>query len=150
MADYTAYFKGDWMTNNEISISPVDRGFMVGDVVFDVERTFDGKSFRMKEHIDRLYRSLKYTRIDPGLSAEEMLGISEEVIQRNEHLRADVGRLHHLAVRDPRRRPPGVELRAVHGMRQGGPHPLRMVRQRIHGGDARRHHADAELLAGGP
>ena len=91
MADYTAYFKGDWMPNSEISISPVDRGFMVGDVVFDVERTFDGKSFRMKEHIDRLYRSLKYTRIDPGLSAEEMLGISEEVIQRNEHLRAEVG-----------------------------------------------------------
>ena len=91
MADYTAYFKGEWVPNSEISISPVDRGFQVGDVVFDVERTFNGKSFRMKEHIDRLYRSLKYTRIDAGLSAEEMLDISEEVIRRNEHLRAEVG-----------------------------------------------------------
>ena len=46
----------------------MDRGFYVGDSVFEVERTFGGKSFRMKEHVDRLYRSLKYARIDAGLS----------------------------------------------------------------------------------
>jgi branched-chain amino acid aminotransferase len=72
-------------------IDPLDRGFLVGDCVFDVARTFNGKSFRMREHVDRLYRSLKYVRIDPGLSPEEMERISEEVISRNEHLRADVG-----------------------------------------------------------
>jgi branched-chain amino acid aminotransferase len=63
----------------------------VGDVVFDVARTFNGKSFRMEDHIQRLYRSLKFVRIDPGLSAKEMLDISEEVVQRNDHLRAEVG-----------------------------------------------------------
>jgi hypothetical protein len=31
--------------------------FLVGDCVFDVARTFNGKSFRMREHVDRLYRS---------------------------------------------------------------------------------------------
>ena len=91
MTDYTAYFNGEWVPNSEVMISPVDRGFQVGDVVFDVERTFNGKSFRMKEHVDRLYRSLKYTRIDAGLTAEEMLDISEEVIERNEARRAEVG-----------------------------------------------------------
>ena len=91
MADYTAYHNGEWVPFSKVKIDPSDRGFRVGDVVFDVARTFNGKSFRMKEHIDRLYRSLKFVRIDPGPSAEEMLDISEEVIRRNEHLRPDVG-----------------------------------------------------------
>ncbi len=91
MADYMAYFNGDWMPHSQVKIDPKDRGFRVGDVVFDVARTFNGKSFRMQEHVDRLYRSLKYVRIDPGLSPQEMLDISEEVIQRNEDLRPEVG-----------------------------------------------------------
>ena len=91
MAEYTAYFKGEWMPFSEVKIDPMDRGFTVGDVVFDVARTFNGKSFRMEDHIQRLYRSLKFVRIDPGLSAKEMLDISEEVVQRNDHLRAEVG-----------------------------------------------------------
>ena len=91
MADYTAYFNGEWMPFSEVKIDPMDRGFLVGDVIFDVARTFNGKSFRMDEHIDRLYRSLKYVRLDPGLSAREMHDISEEAITRNEGLRDEVG-----------------------------------------------------------
>ena len=91
MADYTAYFSGEWVPFSQVKIDPMDRGFMVGDVIFDVARTFGGKSFRIKEHIDRLYRSLKFVRIDPGLSPEEMLDISEETIRRNEPLRSEVG-----------------------------------------------------------
>jgi branched-chain amino acid aminotransferase len=91
MPDFTAYFNGEWVPYSEVKIDPADRGFLVADVVFDVARTFNGKSFRMKQHIDRLYRSLKYVRIDPGLSADEMLDISEEAIRRNEHLRDEAG-----------------------------------------------------------
>mgnify|MGYP003694299719 CR=1 FL=1 len=91
MADYTAYFGGQWMPFNQVRIDPLDRGFLVGDCVFDVARTFNGKSFRMREHVDRLYRSLAYVRIDPGLSPDEMERISEEVIARNEPLREQVG-----------------------------------------------------------
>ena len=91
MADYTAYFCGEFVPFSQVRIDPLDRGFLVGDCVFDVARTFNGKSFRMLEHVDRLYRSLRYVRIDPGLSPDEMERISEEVVSRNEHLRADVG-----------------------------------------------------------
>ena len=91
MADYTAYFNGEWMPASQVKIDPMDRGFLVGDAVFDVFRTFNGKSFRLKEHVDRLYRSLSYVRIDPGHSPEEMFKLSEEIIRRNEHLRAEVG-----------------------------------------------------------
>ena len=64
--DYIAYFNGEWMPLREVRIDPLDSGFTVGDVVFDLARTFNGKSFRMKEHVDRLWRSLKFVRIDPG------------------------------------------------------------------------------------
>ena len=89
MADNIAYFNGEWMPLGEVKIDPADRGFMVGDVVFDTGRTFDGKAFRMKQHIDRLYRSLKYVRIDPGLSQEEMEETIDEALRRNEHLREE-------------------------------------------------------------
>jgi branched-chain amino acid aminotransferase len=89
--DYTAYFCGEWLPASQVGIDPLDRGFLVGDAVFDVARTFNGKSFRMQEHVDRLYRSLKYVRIDPGMPPEEMMRISEELVRRNEHLRAEVG-----------------------------------------------------------
>jgi branched-chain amino acid aminotransferase len=104
MTDYVAYFNGEWVPNSQVKIDSNDRGFLVGDTVFDVERTFNGKGFRLKEHVDRLYRSLKYARIDPGLSAEEMLRITEEVITRNEPDRAEVGdfTIHQFVTRGPR------------------------------------------------
>ena len=91
MTEFTAYFNGEWVPDSQVKIEPTDRGFQVADVVFDVARTFGGKSFRMKEHVDRLYRSLKYVRIDAGLSAQEMIDVSEETIRRNEHLRGEGG-----------------------------------------------------------
>ena len=91
MTDYTAYLNGEWMDLDQVKIDINDKGFSSGDVVFDVARTFNGKTFRLQYHIDRLYRSLKYARMDPGLSPQEMLDISEEVVTRNEHLRGDGG-----------------------------------------------------------
>ncbi len=91
MADNVAYWNGEWVPWSGVKIDPTDRGFLVGDVVFDVARTFNGKTFRMKDHVDRLYRSLKYVRIDPGLTADEMLEICEDAVRRNEHLREEGG-----------------------------------------------------------
>ena len=89
MADYTAYFNGEWIPYSQVKISPLDRGFTTSDVVFDAARTFNGKTFRLQYNIDRLYRSLKFARIDPGLSSDEMLDICEEVVRRNEDQRPD-------------------------------------------------------------
>ena len=91
MAEHIAYFNGEWVPNSEVSIDPFDRGFTMGDAVFDVERTFDGKIFRLKEHLDRLYRSLQYIRLDCGLSLEEMTENTEELVRRNEPMREPGG-----------------------------------------------------------
>jgi branched-chain amino acid aminotransferase len=89
--DHTAFFGGEWMAFSQVRIDPLDRGLLTGDVVFDVARTFGGKTFRLREHVHRLYRSLKYVRIDPGLSAEEMEQLSEELVARNGHLVDELG-----------------------------------------------------------
>jgi branched-chain amino acid aminotransferase len=80
-----AYFNGKIVPEREVVIPFRDRGFKYGDAAFDMTRTFAGKPFRLKEHIDRLYRSLRYLQIDPGLSAAEMVAVSEEVLDRNRH-----------------------------------------------------------------
>ena len=64
ISKYIAYFNGDWVPYSEVKIDPLDRGFFLGDSVFEVERTFNGKSFKMREHIERLYRSLSFARIE--------------------------------------------------------------------------------------
>ena len=91
MSKYIAYFNGDWVPFPEVKIDPLDRGFFLGDSVFEVARTFNGKSFKMREHIERLYRSLSFVRIDPKIDAEEMINISEEAITKNLHLLEEVG-----------------------------------------------------------
>ena len=87
MGDHIAYFNGEWVPNSEVRIDPFDRGFTMGDAVFDVERTFDGHIFRLREHLDRLYRSLQYLRMDCGVTIDEMTSITEELVRRNEPMR---------------------------------------------------------------
>lgn len=80
------WLNGDFVPESQATVHIHDRGFLYGDAVFDTARTFDGRIYRLKEHIDRLMRSLRYLRIDPGMSAEEIARISEEVVERNRHL----------------------------------------------------------------
>ena len=91
MAGRLAYMNGEFIPESEARIDPMDRGFYVGDAVFDIARTFDGRPFKLREHVERLYRSLKYIRIDPGLDVDEMIAVSEDLVRRNEPARAEAG-----------------------------------------------------------
>jgi branched-chain amino acid aminotransferase len=78
-----AYFNGRIVPEREVRVPFRDRGFKYGDAVFDTTRTFGHRVFRLREHLERLYRSLRYLRIDPGLSPDELRAITEEVVRRN-------------------------------------------------------------------
>jgi branched-chain amino acid aminotransferase len=86
-----AWFNGAIVPEGEVVIPFRDRSWKSGDGAFDMTRTFNGAPFRLAEHIERFYRSLRYIRIDPGLSPKEMIAASEAVVARNEHLRARHG-----------------------------------------------------------
>jgi branched-chain amino acid aminotransferase len=81
-----AYFNGRIVPESEVAIPLRDRGFLYGDAVFDTTRTFNHKPFRLKEHVERLYRSLGYLRIDPRIAPDRLIAISEEVLEQNLHL----------------------------------------------------------------
>ena len=85
--EYVIWLNGEYMPRNEAKISLNDRGFRAGDVVFDTARTFNGKAFRLRDHLDRLYRSLKFTRIDTGMTIDDMEELTLEVVRRNESVR---------------------------------------------------------------
>ena len=78
-----AYHNGRFVPEREVLVPFRDRGFKYGDAVFDTTRTFAHRVFKLAEHVDRLYRSLRYLRIDQGVTPEEMVRITEEVLRRN-------------------------------------------------------------------
>ena len=77
------FFNGALLPEKEVGISIRDRGFLYGDAVFGATRTFGGQTFKLKAHIDRLYNSLRYLRIDPGVTKQEMERWSLEVVRHN-------------------------------------------------------------------
>ena len=78
-----AYFNGEIVPESQARVSIRDAGFLLGDAVFDTTRTFGGKIFRLGDHLDRLYNSLTYMRIDPGLSKERMAELTMQVLEAN-------------------------------------------------------------------
>ena len=61
---------------------PRTGGFRTGDVVYDLQRTFGGKLFRRREHLERFMRSLKHVRLDPGLTMDDLEALTLEVVKR--------------------------------------------------------------------
>jgi branched-chain amino acid aminotransferase len=80
------YYNGELRPESQVGISIRDRGYLYGDAAFDATRTFGGRPFKLREHIHRLYDSLRYLRIDPGLTPEEMERWSLEVARHNHPL----------------------------------------------------------------
>ena len=78
-----AFFNGQLRPESQVGISMRDRGFIHGDAVFDATRTFNGTPFRLRDHVRRLYNSLRYMRIDPGMGWDEMELYTLEVVNHN-------------------------------------------------------------------
>ena len=81
-----AYYNGNYVPEGEVRVPFRDRSFLYGDGCFDMTRTFAGKPFRVKEHIDRFYRSLAYLGIDIGHTPAQLTDITHEVVAKNAHL----------------------------------------------------------------
>ena len=85
-SERVAYRNGRFVPEREVLVPFRDRGFLYGDAVFDTTRTFGHRLFRLGEHLERLYRSLRYLRIDPGMPSDALAAVTEEVFGRNRHL----------------------------------------------------------------
>ncbi|MCP4510426.1 MAG: branched-chain amino acid aminotransferase [Fuerstiella sp.] len=79
------YLSGKMVPEGEAKISIFDSAVMLGDCITESTRTFAHQPFRLTDHIDRLYRSLKITRIDVGHSRKELTQITRDVLDANMH-----------------------------------------------------------------
>ncbi|HHV18565.1 MAG TPA: branched-chain-amino-acid transaminase, partial [Thermoanaerobacterales bacterium] len=78
------YVNGQYFPKEEAKISVFDHGFLYGDGIFEGIRAYDGKVFRLKEHIDRLYNGAKGIMLDISLTKEEMAEVVLETLRKNE------------------------------------------------------------------
>jgi D-alanine transaminase len=77
------YLNGAFLPLTEARISPLDRGFLFADSVYEVLPAFAGRMFRFREHFDRLERSLTEIRIESPLTHVQWHELLSELIQRN-------------------------------------------------------------------
>lgn len=80
------YFNGQYIPESQALVPFRDRSFIFGDGAFDMTRTFKHRIFKLDEHIERFYQSMRALRIDPGHSPEEMTTITKSVVEKNLHL----------------------------------------------------------------
>jgi D-alanine transaminase len=62
--DSLAYLNGEFLRLQDAKISVLDRGFIFGDGIYEVVPVYEGRPFRMAEHLARLERSLAAIRIE--------------------------------------------------------------------------------------
>lgn len=79
----TAWLNGRFLPLEEARISPLDRGFLFGDAVYEVIPVYDGHAFRLEAHLGRLTYSLAETRIPDPLSREDWREMLAELVRRN-------------------------------------------------------------------
>lgn len=76
------YLDGQWLDRETAKVSVYDHGLLYGDGVFEGMRVYNGKTFRLKEHVDRLYDSAQAILLNVGMSREDMIAVTEEGIKR--------------------------------------------------------------------
>jgi D-alanine transaminase len=77
------YLNGEFLPLRDARISPLDRGFLFADSVYEVLPVFDGRMFRFREHFDRLARSLQEIRLASPHTHPQWLELLSELIRRN-------------------------------------------------------------------
>src|SRR5262245_37870529 len=78
-----AYVNGKFIPESDATVSIFDRGFLYGDGCFETMRVYDGKIFRLGEHLARLNEGLRNLEIDCRLPAEELRTILSVLLERN-------------------------------------------------------------------
>lgn len=144
MPDYLAYFNGAFVPQSECRIHVGDSGFAFGHAATESTRTFRHEPFKLHQHVERLYLSMRTVQIDPQLSPEHLEEVTLEVLERNLPLlqpNEDVWLVHDVTggpmittIGAWRYGPATVVIRAfpAHFSRLPSGQPRRGVRPRVH------------------
>ena len=78
-----AYLNGEFMPLEEARISPMDRGFLFGDGIYEVIPTYDGKMVGFGPHISRMQEGLAAIEIKLGWDEDKWLDLCQALMEKN-------------------------------------------------------------------
>jgi len=81
--ELVVYIDGAYYPKSQAKISVFDHGLLYGDGVFEGIREYNGIVFKLKEHIDRLYRSAHVITLKIPLTKEEMTQAVVDSLRKN-------------------------------------------------------------------
>jgi len=77
-----AYIDGDYCPISEAKISILDMGVTRSDCTYDVVAVWDGRFFRLDDHLDRFMRSVSRLRLDIGMTRDQLESVLHECVSR--------------------------------------------------------------------
>lgn len=77
------YISGKFYDKPDAKISVYDHGVLYGDGVFEGIRIYNGKVFRLKEHVDRLFESARAIKLEIPLTREQMIDAIQKTVAIN-------------------------------------------------------------------
>ncbi|MEP4890583.1 MAG: aminotransferase class IV [Aliiglaciecola sp.] len=82
--DSAAYFNGQYLPLSQVSISPLDRGFLFGDGIYEFVPVFNGKALGGEQHWQRLLEGLKSVDIPLTYSVQDLKDIAQPLLSDGE------------------------------------------------------------------
>ncbi len=77
------FVNGDLVPEEQATVSVFDHGYLYGDGVFEGIRAYDGKIFRLEEHVDRLYESAHCIMMEIPYTREQMQRAIIDTVKAN-------------------------------------------------------------------
>jgi D-alanine transaminase len=84
------YLNGKFIPRDKATVSILDRGFLLGDGIYEVIPVYHGKLFRLTEHLQRFEKNLQAVHMDNPLSRTEWQRVLAEIVDRNDGLRQSI------------------------------------------------------------
>lgn len=77
------FLDGEFLALTDARVSPLDRAFLFADAVYEVLPVYGGRPFRLRQHLDRLQRSLAEIGMLAPLTHEQWAHVCDELVRRN-------------------------------------------------------------------
>ncbi len=77
------YLNGEYMAAEQATISPLDRGFLFGDGIYDVTPSYGGRMVGLQLHLERMKNGLQSIGIDNPLSDKQWRDIAINLSEKN-------------------------------------------------------------------
>ncbi len=82
--DRWVFLNGEFIASDKAAVSIYDHGFLYGDGAFEGIRAYKGRAFKLEEHVDRLYKSLKALWISLPYGQEVFIANVRKLLEMNE------------------------------------------------------------------